>query len=189
MWSIFINIPKMKILRIPLMTSTDVNFIQKCIALSSHLFHHTLPHHPPPPLCSPSPLSPVSGNFWKGRRHVSALGLTTPPPARCLATATSPVCIAALVWAERKRTRMMTTNISRAANPSKAPPSLMSPRRVTRSTQETWIPPTRKTKCLTTLTFILSSLCFLHYSLSFSKITQIPNPQRGSQREILLSTN
>lgn len=42
---IFTNIPKMKIVRFTLMESADVIFIQKCIALSSHLFHRTLPHY------------------------------------------------------------------------------------------------------------------------------------------------
>lgn len=156
-------------------------FIQKCIALS---VIPPFPPHPasPPSLCSPSPLLSISGNCWKGRRHVLALGSTTPPLARCPATATSPVCTAALAWVERKKARMMMTKISRAANPSKAPPSLTTPRRVTRSTLETWIPPTRKTKCLTPLTFTLSSLCLLHYSLSFSQLNSLP--QRGSQRGI-----
>lgn len=137
------------------------------------------PPHPAslPSLCSPSPLLSILGNCWKGRRHVLALGSTTPPLARCPATATSPVCTAALAWAGRKKARRMMTNISRAANPPKAPPSLTTPRRVTRTTLETWIPPTRKTKCL-----ILSSLCLLHYSLSFSQFNSLP--QRGSQRGI-----
>ncbi len=149
------------------------------------LFYITKLPHPasPPSLCSPSHLLSLSGNCWKGRRHVLAPGSAT-PPLQCPTTATSPVCTAALALVERRRSRMMTTHISRAANPAKAPPSLTTPRRVTRSTLETWTPPTRKPKHLNLLSFFLSSLVLLHYLLFPFPKQPPPPPQRGSQRGI-----
>ncbi len=149
------------------------------------LFNTTNPPHPasPPSLCSPSHVLSISGNCWKGRRHVSAPGSATPPPPQCPAIATSPVCTAALALVERRRSRMMTTNISRAANPAKAPPSPTTPIRVTRSTLETWTPPTRKTKRLNPLSFFLSSLCLLHYLL-FPFPKQPPSTKGVSERNL-----